>query len=286
MALVAVPNVSAGKDPERVQALAQLVGETARLLDVHRDPIHNRSVFTVTGAADELATAMAALAEACSSIDLTEHRGVHPRLGGLDVCPIVPFGEPMANAIDTAHRSGRAIAERARLPVYFYDYASTRSEAVDLPSLRRAGLEGLIARAQQGFVPDAGPKEIDPRRGVVCVGARDVLVAFNVWLRSDDGIAKEIAANIRTTAGGLPGVRALGLPIEDDVAQVALNLTEPATTSVDDVFELIEREASHRGAAVFRTEIVGLPPERFLPKRKAARLLCAPGRSLESALDR
>lgn len=286
--LLAIPNVSEGRDPGRIASFAAAVDVAgARVLDVHSDGVHHRTVLTVEGG--DLQHAMAELAAAASYIDLHEHDGVHPRLGGLDVCPIVPFGGSMREAVETAHQTGESIWQRTNLPIYFYGGAALRPEATELPDLRKGGIEGLTARANSGFVPDIGGPAIDDARGVVCVGARDVLIAFNVWLDGDPGAvaAVAVAKAIRSSEGGPIGIRALGLATgSTERSQVSMNLVEPRTTGIEDAFRLVEQEAGARGATPVATEIVGLVPERFMPPpdAKATRLLIEPSRSLESAL--
>lgn len=282
MPLLVIPNVSEGRSPSRVAALAGVVSDAgARVLDVHSDEIHNRSVLTCSddGA---LVEAMAALAQA-AEIDLTRHEGVHPRLGGLDVCPFVPFRTDMAEAIAAARAAARAIHERTGLPVYLYGQAALRPEHQELPDLRRGGLEGLKARAEAGAGPDFGGP-VDLRRGVVCVGARGPLIAFNVTVAGTLDQARAVAAAVREKGGGPPGLRALGLPRAEKVAQVSCNITAPERAGIDDAFEAIAHACEKAGCEVLATEIVGLVEERFLPKGKAARLLSKPGRSIEAAL--
>ncbi|MFN2390181.1 MAG: glutamate formiminotransferase [Actinomycetota bacterium] len=289
MPLIGIPNVSEGRDAGRVRALTDALSQGgASVLDVHRDAVHGRSVFTMTAERARLPVAVASLARASSGIDLTLQRGVHPRLGALDVCPIVPHEAGMEEAIETAQLTGEAVARDAGLPVYFYARNATRREAGDLAGLRRGGLEALIRRAEGGFLPDLGPRSIDPRRGVVCVGARDVLVAFNVWLQGELATARAIAARIRGSAGGLPGVKALGFEMGDGKSQVSTNLTQPLEAGIDRTFEAVARLARTDRATVLATEIVGLVPSRFLPDPdgEAARLLLEPGRSLETVLGR
>jgi glutamate formiminotransferase len=290
MPLLAIPNVSEGRDLEFVRALADgIVRAGCRVLDVHSDATHNRSVFTVTGPDNRIVSAMTELARAASVIDLTVHRGVHPRMGGLDVCPIVPHGREIPDAVEVARAVGETIGREAHLPVFFYGAAATREDLRDLSFIRRGGLGGLAARVASGLAPDAGPAEIDERRGVVCVGARTVLIAFNVWLGADVSVARTIASEVRTSDGGRVGIQALGLPIDDaPTSQVSMNLTRPSQTGIDDAFAAVEEAATRTGAPITATEIVGLVPEIFLPNpnKKAARLLIAPGRSVESALRR
>lgn len=284
MSLLAIPNVSAGVDVAGVRRLTRaLEGSGARLLDVHSDPIHNRTVFTAHGDRQDLIAAMADLAVAArNTIDLTKHGGVHPRLGVLDVCPFVPLrDENLPIAVEAATQAGGAIADRSALPVFLYGAAASRSETAELPDLRRGGLAGLIGR---GLAPDFGPNEIDLTTGVVCVGARLPLIAFNVWLRTNVETAREVARTIRSSSGGLPGVRALGLPISDGISQISMNLVDPATTGIDAVFHAIERQLDP--GLITRTEVVGLIPDRYLPDpdAPAARLMIPPGRSLGSVI--
>jgi glutamate formiminotransferase len=290
VSLIAVPNVSEGRDETRIQALVRAVADNdARVLDVHSDVDHNRSVFTVTGAGAGMETALRRLATvAARSIDLETHSGAHPRLGCLDVCPYVPLDETMEAAVTAARRTAEAIGADG-LPVYLYGAAAARAESRELPALRRGGLSGLITRAERGLVPDFGPHVITRRSGVVCVGARGTLIAFNAWLRCDLKRARAIAASVRESNGGLTGVRAIGVPVEvPGISQVSMNLTRPAVTGIDAAFEAVSDEARRANIAVTSTEIVGLVPARFMPdpQREAARMLMKPGRSLEAVLGR
>ncbi len=286
--LIAVPNVSEGDDQQRIAAFVGVVQAAgARVLDVHSDPIHNRSVLTVAGGSGQLVAAMTELAVACRDIDLRAHRGVHPRLGGLDVCPIVPHESTMDEAVEVARLVASCVARRASLPVYLYGDAATRGVGRELAELRRLGLEKLAERAKRDLPPDAGPTEIDPARGVVCVGARHVLIAFNVWLACGAQPARAIAAAVRESGGGPRGIRALGFEIEREaLSQVSMNLVLPDETPIDAAFAAVAAEADARGVQVVKSEIVGLAPERYLPAPNgmADRLLTARPRSLESAL--
>jgi glutamate formiminotransferase len=284
MTLLAVPNVSEGRSPSRVRGFTDSIAATgARVLDVHSDAVHNRTVITVTGPASRLEAAMVALCVACSYIDLTRHEGVHPRLGGLDVCPFVPHEGAVGEAIAAAHRAGEVIHDRTGLPVYFYGHAALREATRRLPDLRRGGLSALVKRAENDLPPDLGD-EVDERRGVVCVGARGPLIAFNVVLEAPIEAARRVASRIRASTGGLPGVSALAFPLEGGRVQVSMNLSDPDTTGIDRAFTEIAGHARSEGTNVVATEIVGLVPERFLPKGEAARLLVQPSRSLESVL--
>ncbi|MFN2489814.1 MAG: glutamate formimidoyltransferase [Actinomycetota bacterium] len=289
MTVIAVPNVSEGRDAAKVEELGATISRGgAGVLDVHTDAIHNRSVFTVSGAEECVVEAMAQLGAAARHIDLDRHVGVHPRLGVLDVCPIVAHDIELADAAVIARATGRAIGERAGLPVYLYGAAAMRAATRELPEIRRGGLRALMRRAEAGLAPDFGPQRIDTRAGVVCVGARGVLIAFNVWLACDGAIARDIASQTRTRGGGPPGVRALGFALgPGHGSQVSMNLIDPAHTGIDRAFAHVATAAARRGVKIVATEIVGLVPESFRPQpgKEAARLLVKPGRSLESALS-
>lgn len=284
--LVAVPNVSEGRDPATIAALVDAVrAGGARVVDVHSDRWHNRTVLTCAAEPPALSGAMVALARAAKVIDLTRQQGVHPRFGVLDVCPFVIDGTPAGDVVEVARDAGRAIATEAEIPVYLYGDAALRPERRQLPDLRLGGLAEIMRRSTHEVPPDFGPHTIDPRVGVTCVGARGPLIAFNVWLRTDDDVARRIATRVRTALGAA-GVRTLGLDIGHGLAQVSMNLTDPASAGVDDAFREVAAGAADEGAEVYATEIVGVPPERFLPDpdAEAARLLMEPGRSLESVL--
>ena len=288
MSLIAVPNVSEGRDKRLIDRMKSAV-RSADLLDVHSDVDHDRTVLTLAGSESELVAATTELTRAALSIDLSRHRGVHPRLGVLDVCPIVPPStEGMEMAVNVADHVGRDIGERLGLPVFLYGFAAKRRETEALPALRAGGLDGLRERMARGFVPDYGPGTIDERHGVVCVGARGPLIAFNVTLDSGVRIAREIAGRIRTVGGGPPGIRALGLWLDSkQMSQVSMNLIDPDRTGIQEAFEAVARETGSRGATIAGTEIVGLPRARYMPdpKSEAARLLIKPGRSLEEAMN-
>jgi glutamate formiminotransferase / 5-formyltetrahydrofolate cyclo-ligase len=278
--------VSEGRDRGRIASFAAAVEVAGtRVLDIHSDPDHHRSVLTVEGS--DLPRAMGELAAAAGYINLAHHDGLHPRLGGLDVCPIVPHAASMHEAVSVAHQVGEHIWQRTNLPVYFYGHATFRGETRDLPDLRRGGIAGLAERARAGLVPDIGGPTIDVERGVVCVGARDVLIAFNIWIDGDLEVARQVAKKIRTAEGGPRGVRAIGVGARTHGgSQVSMNLTSPDETGIDDAFALVEEVAKQLGGSAVATEIVGLVPERYMPSpdAKATRLLIEPGRSLESVL--
>src|SRR5688572_21437655 len=191
MTLVAVPNLSEGRDVGAIDALAEAVTSAgARVLDTHSDPVHNRTVLTVVADVTVLSTAMVELAlSAARLIDLKRHRGVHPRVGVLDVCPFVPHRTEMHAAVEAAVSTAQRIGG-AGIPAFLYGAGAER----ELPDLRRGGLEGLMERMAEGEIPDFGPREIRPETGVVCVGARGPLIAFNVYIDGNLETAKAIAA--------------------------------------------------------------------------------------------
>jgi glutamate formiminotransferase / 5-formyltetrahydrofolate cyclo-ligase len=257
----------------------------ASVLDVHSDAIHHRSVFTLTAPADSLRTALTRLAQLTAEIGLSHHDGVHPRLGGLDVCPIVPLDTSMDGAVALAHLVGASIHRATGLPIYFYGEASSREQTRELRDLRRGGLSRLVQRAAGPLPPDIGGP-IDLEHGVVCVGARRPLIAFNVRIEADLTRATEIAKSVRETEGGLRGVRALAFPLDSGVSQVSMNLTEPASAGIDRVFDSIAERADRSSVRIIGCEVVGLVPERFLPDptKQAARLLEQPDLCLEKKI--
>ncbi|HEX9670894.1 MAG TPA: glutamate formimidoyltransferase, partial [Thermoanaerobaculia bacterium] len=267
--LECVPNVSEGRRPETVAALARAAASPAgvALLDVSSDPDHNRTVLTLAGEPGPLHAALLALYEtALGEIDLTLQRGVHPRIGAVDVVPFVPLaGAEMADAVAAALRLAEAVAVRFDLPVYLYEEAARRPERRRLPDLRRGGFEGLPARlADPAWAPDFGPPRPHPTAGGTIVGARPFLIAFNVVLETDDPtVARRIAARVRErTAGGLPAVRAIGVYLESRRrAQVSMNLLDFRRTSLAAALARVRREAEALGTGIVGSEIVGLVPE-------------------------
>jgi glutamate formiminotransferase len=259
--LESVPNFSEGRDGATIDALAAALGAHAELLDVHADPDHNRSVFTLVGGELALAESLlAGVACARERIDLRRHEGAHPRVGAADVVPIVPL---QTTESGRAKRLARLLAERIAeelgLPVFLYgDVGAGRGPAY----FRRGGPEELQRRLDAGeLAPDFGPPALDPRSGAVLVGARRPLIAFNVNLRGDVGVAREIAAVVRESGGGFPGVRALGLELPiAGVAQVSMNVEDWEAAALHELVRRIEIEAASRGADVLQAELVGLMP--------------------------
>jgi glutamate formiminotransferase len=259
--LESVPNVSEGRDPETIAALTAAFGARARLLDVHTDADHNRSVFTLVGPDAELVEALlAGIACARERIDLRRHAGVHPRIGAVDICPVVPIvPADMERAKAAALVLAARVGEELGLPVFLYgELAPGRGPAF----FRRGGPEELQRRLDAGeLAPDFGPGRLDPAAGCVIVGARPPLVAFNVNLRGTLETAREIAALVRETGGGFPGVRALGLELPSaGLVQVSMNIEDWQASPVHEVVARIAAEAEARGAEVVGSELVGLVP--------------------------
>jgi glutamate formiminotransferase len=261
--LESVPNFSAARDSRAVEALRAALGSPARLLDVHVDADHNRSVFTLVGSAAELVdTLEAGIRTAVDSIDLRAHEGVHPRVGAADVVPLVPIRpRDEAAARTAAVELAERVADELELPVFFYGLLA--GEPRGPAFFRKGGPDELQRRVDAGEIrPDRGPARLHPSAGAVLVGVRRPLVAFNVNLRSRDvELAREIAGLVRERDGGLPGVRALGLDLpRADVVQVSMNLEDWERTPPHAVVERISREAARHGVEVAGSELIGLMP--------------------------
>lgn len=222
-------------------------------------------MLTFLGPPPLVESAALALAEAVlATLDMRDHRGVHPRIGALDVLPFVPLrGVTMEEAATIARRVGRVLAERFDLPVYFYGEAAERPERKRLAEIRRGEYEGLAEKLRDpAWRPDAGPARVNPRSGATAVGARGILVAFNAWLDSNDlEVARAIARLIRESSGGLPGVQAMGVELASrGIVQVSVNILDYGRASLARVFDLVRHEAARYGVAVTQSELVGLAP--------------------------
>jgi glutamate formiminotransferase len=258
--LESVPNFSEGRDRATIDAIGAALGSRARLLDVHSDADHNRSVYTLVGSAEELADALVAgIAVARERIDLRTQDGAHPRIGAADVVPLVPLRpEQMSHAREAALAVGARIGEELGLPVFLYGELGRERH-----DLRQGGPEELQRRIDAGeLVPDFGPARLDPAAGGVLVGARPPLIAFNVNLRGAGlADAQEIARTVRERDGGFPGVRALGLDLpQAGLVQVSMNVEDWEAAALHEIVERIEREAAARGVEIAGSELVGLMP--------------------------
>ena len=287
----AVPNISEGRRRDVIEALAAAVAGPpgATLLDTSSDAAHNRTVLTVVGDAAALKQAILALCDAAlARIDLRTHAGVHPRMGAVDVLPFVPLDPAdMPACVALAAEVGETIAERFDLPVYLYEQAARTPERRRLEQIRRGGFEGLVAKmGRPEWRPDFGPAAPHPTAGATAVGARRLLVAFNVNLDTGDlDVARRIARTIRASNGGLDAVKAMGVrTARPDVVQVSMNLVAFERTPPHRAFEAVRREAERYGVEVRDSEIVGLvPAAALLPA--AARALRMDGFTPRQVLD-
>ena len=270
--LEAVPNVSEGRDSAVVEAIGAAFARDALVLDTHSDPDHHRSVFTLVGHEQGLVESLlAGIAAAVDLVDLREHVGVHPRVGVADVVPLVPLGE---DGVGHAAAAARALAQRIgaelRLPVFLYgEVGGGRRPAF----FRRGGLDELRRRVgSRELAPDAGPDRIDPRSGVVLVGARAALVAYNLDLDTDDlEVVGAVAKAVRESSGGMPGVQAMGLRLpRSGRVQVSMNVIDVDRAPLHEAVERVRSEAGARGVEVVRGELVGLVPERVVEAATAA----------------
>ena len=254
--LESVPNFSEGRDAATIDALGDALAAHASLLDVHTDADHNRSVFTLVGSEEQLVESLVAgIAVAKERIDLRAHEGAHPRIGAADVVPFVPIvPEDLERARAAALAAGERIGRELGLPVFLYA-PPERGPAF----YRRPGLQQRIDRGE--LTPDFGPSQLHPSAGGVILGARRPLIAFNVNLRGDLAVAREVAALVREKGGGFPGVRALGLDLpRQGLVQVSMNVEDWEAAALHDIVARIEQEANARGAEVAGSELVGLMP--------------------------
>lgn len=264
-----VPNFSEGRDEAKIARIAdaarQVPGVT--VLDVERNTDHHRCVISLYGEGDPLVDAVFRMVRvATATIDLTQHKGEHPRMGATDVVPFVPLGSAsMADAVRLAERLGERVAKELEVPVYLYASAARRPERADLAKVREGQFEGIreAIGTDPARAPDFGPPRVHPTAGAVAIGARPVLIAYNVYLSSPDvAIAKRIAKAVRARDGGLPEVKALGFEIlERHLVQVSMNLTDYRVTPIHRAFDAVRAEAEKAGVGIEESEIVGLVPE-------------------------
>lgn len=264
-----IPNFSEGRRSEVVDAIAGAVRATpgVLLLDRTSDADHNRSVLTFVGDPPGIEdAAFAAIAKAAELIDMNVQHGEHPRIGATDVVPFVPIaGVNIEDCVAIAKRLGERVGGELGIPVYLYEKAATRPERENLADVRKGQYEGLKEEIESNpeRVPDFGPARLGTA-GATVIGARVPLVAYNVFLATDDvSIAKKIAKSIRFSSGGLPNVKALGMLVEGQ-AQVSMNLTDYTQTGVHTVVDLIRQEAAKYGVEMARSELIGLIPQQAM----------------------
>ena len=273
--LECVPNFSEGRDAAAVTAIADAITSVngVALLGRESDEDHNRSVITFAGEPDAVAeAAFRGIAEAVRRIDMRKHGGVHPRIGAADVVPFVPIeGITLAQAAAVAEWTAERVWNELRVPVYLYEAAARSPERVRLENIRRGGLEYLRAHIEERR-PDVGDAVLHPTAGAAVMGARGILIAFNINLETADvEAARKIAARIRQSSGGLATVKALGLPLNSrGFAQVSINLTDYETTGLFEVFRAVEREAAALGVSIAGSELVGLMPRAALESAAAS----------------
>lgn len=277
MALVeCVPNFSEGRDTETISAIVEAIRSAqVLLLDVSSDHDHHRTVVTFAGEPEAVAEgAFRGIREAARRIDLRAHSGEHPRIGAADVVPFIALRDySPSQCAALARVVGKRVGDEIGLPVYLYDYAALREDRQTLPQVRRDRYEVLreTILSDPSRQPDYGPAQLGPA-GAVAIGAREPLVAFNVFLDTSDlSIAQAIAKQVRESGGGLPKVRALGLFV-NGVAQVSLNIVDFRITGLFAALEAVRREAVNFGATVTHTELVGLIPEEALVQAGLAAL--------------
>ncbi|MER3455372.1 MAG: glutamate formimidoyltransferase [candidate division GAL15 bacterium] len=285
-----VPNVSEGRRQEVVEELAEAVRATGgvRLLDYSWDWAHHRSVFTFVGPPEAVVQAALALAAvAVRRIDLRTHRGLHPRIGALDVVPFVPLrGVTLEDCVQLSRTFAQALWERHRVPVYFYAHSALRPGRRWLPYIRRGGFEALQSRiAEPDGHPDVGEPRVHPTAGATATGARELLVAWNFTLATEDvQVAWAVARRVRQSSGGLLGVQASGWALPQGGVQVSVNVLDYRATPLDVLYEAVREEAARYGVQIAATEFVGLVPAEAVAQ-VAARALRASNLDVRRVLE-
>ena len=288
-----VPNFSEGRRKDVVDRIAYSIGSVpgVKILDVEMDADHNRSVITFVGGKDGVKEAAFRAARAASElIDLTKHKGEHPRMGALDVLPFIPLqGVSIDDCVEIANSVAARIARQLHIPVYLYESAARSSDRRNLEAVRKGQFEGLrdSIMIDDSRYPDFGPRAVHPTAGAIAIGVRMPLIAFNVNLRSEDlGAAKEIAKKIRTSGGGMPNLKALGFALkEKGMVQVSMNLTDYTVTPISKVFDEVRRESEARGIEVAEGELIGLIPLEAICDI-TSRFLMLPGFTSQQILER
>lgn len=265
--MLCVPNFSEGRRPEVVEAIVRAIREATNVnvFSVESDYDHNRSVVSMLGTPEALETAiLAGIRQASELIDMDAHDGEHPRMGATDVVPFIPVRDvTMDDCVESARRLGKRVGDELGIPVYLYEQAATRPERTNLAKVRKGQYEGIKSEIAKNpdRGPDFGPSVIG-KAGATAIGARRHLVAYNVYLDTDDvEIAKKIAVAIRQSSGGLPYVKAIGLLV-GGLAQVSMNLTNVEETPIHTVVEAIRAKAAEAGIGVSHSELIGVAPQK------------------------
>ncbi len=275
-----VPNFSEGRDRAKMDAIvgAMLAGGDVALLDRQMDSDHHRSVITLAGPPEAVGeAAVRGAGRAAELIDLTLHQGAHPRMGATDVVPFVPLrGVTLEDCVRIAEWAAEQIWLRFQIPTFLYGAAARRPDRRDLENIRRGQFEKLRrgVASDPALRPDFGEPRLHPTAGATAVGARNFLIAYNIHLSADDArAARAIARKIRASSGGLPCVKAIGIWLPSrKLAQVSINLTDYEVTSLETIFDAVEREAAALEVRVLGSEIVGLVPRQALPADAEHRL--------------
>lgn len=266
-----IPNISEGRRQDVIEACVDQIRNTpgCTLLDYSSDPNHNRTVITYMGDMKGCEEASVKLAKkAAELIDLTKHEGEHPRMGAVDVMPFVPIKDvTMDECVELSKKVGERIAKEADIPVFLYEKSASAPHRQNLAAIRKGQFEGMAEKVKDPqWIPDFGGQRINATAGVVAVGARPALVAYNINLSTSDlTIASNIAKIIRRSSGGLEAVKALGVMLEDrNIAQVSINMCDHNATPLYRVTELVKAEAARYGVHVVGTEVIGLCPMKAL----------------------
>lgn len=266
-----IPNFSEGRDPKKIKKIEDAISHVKgiHILNSSSDTNHNRTVITFAGEPkDVYKAAFEAVKAAAKVINLNDHLGVHPRIGATDVLPFVPLQNTnIKECVELAKKLSVQIAKELKIPVYLYEKAATRPERENLSDIRNVGYEKLkedIATNPERK-PDYGPDKLTTA-GAIAIGVREILIAYNVNLATDDiFLARDIARTIRQSNGGLSFVKALGLELSDrGIVQVSMNLTNYKETDIKTVYDLIKKEAKKEGVEILESEVIGLVPQKAL----------------------
>ena len=261
-----VPNFSEGKEKNTIKQIADAIASESKLLNVESDPDHNRSVMTFAGSPDQvLKSAYKGIIKAAELIDMSKHKGTHPRIGASDVVPFIPLeGATMEDCISLANELGEEVGKYG-IPVYIYGTAAKTEERISQADIRKGQYEGLEEKLKQPeWKPDYGPAEFNSKSGATIIGARNVLIAYNIYLSSDKlELAKDISKQIRESSGGFKGIQAGGMKV-DGIAQVSMNIRDYKTTSIATVYDKVRQLAAIERISIIKSEVVGLVPKQAI----------------------